>query len=92
MTVFGQGVERQGNHQRLFLIVEETRREFKKDLPLDVSDRDLTLVAFGVRLARIHALSNEVRGLGNLVHLPQIRQDIVDLPILRGRLNKQDGR
>lgn len=92
MAVFGQGVERKGNHQRLFLIVEETRRGLKKDLPPDVSDRDLALVALGVRHARIHALSNEARGLGNLVHLPQIRQDMVDLQILFDRLNRQHGR
>lgn len=82
----------QGNKGRLFSILEETRKEFRKVLPPELSNRDIILVALGARLAQIHNLSNEGKGVGHFVHFTQIRQDLADLQVLLSRLDKQHDR
>lgn len=84
---------RESGRSRLLYITEETRKEvegilkrYERELPRDLSGREILLIALGVRLARLEALPNEARGAGHLVHLPQIRQDTFDLGVLLSRL------
>lgn len=81
---------------RLLHITKETRREageilrrYGRELLRDLSDREILLIALGIRLARLDALSNEGKGVGRLVHLPQIRQDAFDLGLLLSRLRRK---
>lgn len=73
--------------ERLLIILETTRRELKKVLPPDLSNRELALVALGIRQTQIRILSDENRGLGHFVHFAQIRQAMVDLQILLDRIS-----